>query len=53
VPQLILSARIDEENGFEGASGILEEWYTDPDCFSEKWIKAVNYTIKKVCTYLS
>jgi hypothetical protein len=53
VPQLILSARIDEENGFEGASGILEEWYTDPDCFSEKWIKAVNHTIKKVCTYLS
>ncbi|WP_319575812.1 biliverdin-producing heme oxygenase [uncultured Desulfobacter sp.] len=53
VPQLILSALIDEENGFEGASSILEKWYTDRDCFSEKWIKAVNHTIKKVCTYLS
>ena len=45
---LIVYALVDEKNGLEGAIGILEPWYTDPDCFSEKWITAVNRTIDKV-----
>jgi heme oxygenase len=45
--RLLLAAVIDEKSGIIGALAALEDWLTDPERFSEKWIETVSSTIKK------
>lgn len=44
---LLVTAAIDEKNGFEGAVRTLEDWLTDRDRFEKDWIDAVETTIRK------
>ena len=44
---LLPIAVVDEKNGITGAVEALKGWLTDPDLFSNSWIKAVTKTISK------
>lgn len=45
---LSISAVIDEKNGCAGALPAFQDWITDPDRFSKRWINAVNDLVGKV-----
>jgi heme oxygenase len=45
---LIISSVVDEFNGYKNAISSLKNWMTDPDRFSDIWIKAVEQLFQKV-----
>jgi heme oxygenase len=47
---LIISSVIDAYNGYENAISSLKDWITDPNRFSDIWIKAVGQLFQEVGT---